>query len=411
MKSLAITFLVLALCAPVLADSVPVSACGCGDDAPAMQQAIATATRNGTVPGTVVLAGNFTFQESLTIDFPDVTLTAASSGASISAPGLTAILLDPGATGFSLTHLTVVARRAVFTPSAATINNVSILENTFDTVTRGVVEFTFNNAVSSGWIIRGNTFFATDTSGCTGGPGCAAILASGVNGVIENNSIQYAGLGLGISVQDNHGFMDVTVDTGSGWSVQGNTIDADVGLDINGGSSNLVAGNHFTQPGAFGVMVTASEAGEAFLGIVIPAEMNKISDNEIRNKTVAGIALGDDTGSNSVLRNTVAMSSGTGIDLGFNFNDVPGITLGPSIENQVHANILAGGDIGIALRILSDNNIVTGNQISTTNPPAQGIVQESTTSGNLVRGNPGFDPLTGSAKTFGAPAHYLDPGN
>ncbi len=403
---LKLSVLVVILALAAHADSVSLAPCGCGDDAPAIQQAISQATQGGTVPGTVTLNGTFTLQGSVFISVPNLTLQAGTSGGAIAAPGQTAFVLLAGSDGLTVRGLTIQARRGLFTQSSSGIQNVTLSGNTFDTVTRGVSQFD-GNSLSTGWVVRNNTFLVTDTSACDN---CVAVLVTGINGVVDSNSIQYYGRGEGIVVQNNHGSPGVTSDGGSGWSVQNNTVDAGVALWVNGGSSNQVAKNQATASGGIGLAIAAGLAGKVFAGIVVPAEMNKATDNVFSGKTSAGILVGAGANANSVIRNTITVAAGTGIDLGADFNPVAGVSVPAASDNQVHANQLAGGDVGVLLRASTADNIVTGNQISTSAPPGQGIVQESTTNGNIVNGNPGFDPVTGKGSALGASAQLPNGG-
>src|SRR4051812_48774867 len=95
------------------ADVVNLSPCGCGNDAPAIAQAITQATQNGSLPGTVNLSGTFELTSSVSISLPNVTLQGDTSGAEVNAEGLTAFLLLPGSDGFVFSRITLRAARGI----------------------------------------------------------------------------------------------------------------------------------------------------------------------------------------------------------------------------------------------------------------------------------------------------------
>ena len=80
------------------------------------------------------------------------------------------------------------------------------------------------------------------------------------------------------------------------------------------------------------------------------------------------------------------------IDVGYVYGDVNSI-VPAAAKNQIHANQIAVGEVGLMLEHNTTKNSVTGNQISTQNLPLVGIVDDGT--GNIVNGSPGFNPITG----------------
>lgn len=402
MKALAkILVVFVCLFAPTAqADVVNLMPCSCGNDAPFIEQAIGTATQNGSVPGTVVLEGTFTLQRSVFLNLPAVTLEAAPGGAIINAPGLLAFRVLDGAGGLTIRGLTINCVRGLLKNLGAAVNNVTFATNAVNFTFRGVTQFDGDD-VSTGWVIKDNHFNCVAPCQLSGPP-TVGIFVAGNNGLIEGNTVS-GDMNLGILLQNNKGFPGIVTSGGSGWTVRQNVVELGTpggwAIWLNGASSAHVANNQASVGGEIGILVLAGNPGKFLGGFIVPAETNTITGNVLANKSLAGILVGGSAIGNSVTRNRLSANA-TAVDLGLDlFAVLGGVPLGPAQDNQVHANEIAGGQIGILLRESTLENIVAGNHISVSDPPQQGIVEETTTAGNIVRGNPGFNPVTGRGRT------------
>lgn len=404
--------LLLAATSATFADVVRLSSCGGSgscDNSANIQEAINTVTQFGTVPGTVLLQGDFELPNAIIVNVPNLTFEATGYGASLNYEDQSQIIaVQAGADGLTIRGLTLRGYRGILFRGSGDglgpVNNVSILDNTFVTTRRGVMQWTTIPS-STGWIIRGNQFSCSEST-CNDSQGVALILC-GSKGIVEDNVITYNGLANGIVIENP----DDLPDAASGWSVQDNTVDTLYAISIISGSSNKISGNLSTTTGADGLLINqgvyADAQGKPTGRYGRPAQMNTASNNQFINKTEVGIYVAAGNDGNSLIANKVEISGtiGIGIDLGEDFYS---LRFPAATDNQLHANEIAGGSCGINLRLKAEDNIVTGNKISTVNPPLQGIVQE-VPNANLVRGNPGFGPITGRAGGSGKHATLLMP--
>jgi hypothetical protein len=373
----------------------------CPDDGVNIRQAIAVATQNGTVPGTVILTGNFTLLTRVAVAFPKVTLQAGRDGATLDGsfirPRRATIELLTGADNFMVRGLKILGYRGVgfYALDVLPINNVVIENNMFYSPWRGVLQWA-SDPPATGWVVRSNQFFCD--------PDCSlypvAMLINGAKGTIRDNVVSYAGFGLGILLQNPLNLSE----TASNWLVQGNTIDAADAIGIISGSSNNVIRNSASHPGLTGISIspgfTVDENGVPN-GYGPLSLMNQVVNNEFTNKNWDAVFLSAGCSGNGVINNTLSISGSIGNDLELGNDDYNGYPIGYPVatNNQIHANRIAGGAIGILLWPKTADNVVTGNKFSDQNPPLQGIVDNGT--GNIVRGNPGFDPMTGSGALVG----------
>jgi hypothetical protein len=365
---------------------VRLSNCGnCPDDAVNIRQAIVVATHNGTEPGTVILTGNFSLLGWIVVGVPNLTVKAGSSGAILDGSLLprATIELVAGADGFMLSGVAVFGYRGVgfWADTPVPVNNVTIENNTIVSPWRGVLQWA-SNPSSRGWIIRNNRFYCA--------PDCSqwvvGLLLNGSEGTINNNAFNYESTGSGIVIQNA---LDLP-DAGSGWLVEGNTIDTADAMGIISGSSNHVVRNVSTMPGSTGLSVnpgfTVDENGVPNWYGRSPL-MNEITNNQFTNKSIYAIGVSAGCNGTSLITNTVGISgtTGTGIDLGDDQYNGYAIGYPVARNNQIHANQTAGGGIGILLRTKTADNVATGNKMLKGNPPLQGILDQGTN--NTVQGN------------------------
>jgi hypothetical protein len=423
-RILLVSSLLLLVVATAYAGTVSLTPCnGCLDDAINIQQAIAVASQNGTVPGTVILSGYFTTLTEIVVAVPNVTLQASRQSATLdaSAAPRAAIELFTGADNFAVRGLTIIGYRGVIFAAGdgLPVNNVVVENNTMYNNWRNVVQW-YSYPSSTGWVVRHNQMscnYQPDPNlppkvDCTLLP--TGVLMAGAQSTIQDNVIT------GLTIQDGEivGWYSFGIllenpadqpTAASNIKVQDNTLEGVLAIGIYSGSSNLVARNKASTPTCDGVSILPNVYFDDY-GVVIgygqPANSNQVVNNEMTNMCDSGVFLAAGSSNNSIVNNNLSMNGPwyDVINVGYNWGDVNGI-LPPATKNQIHANQIAGGAVGVFLDTTTLKNVVTGNKISTENPPLVGIVDNGT--GNIVNGNPGFNPVTGHGSLHGPKAHGL----
>lgn len=200
-RILIISSLLMVVVTSTFAGVVRLTPCnGCPDDGVNIRQAIAVATENGTVPGTVILTGNFTLLTRVVVAFPNVTLQAGRDGATLDGsaalPRRATIELLTGADNFTVRGLKILGYRGVgfYALDVLPVNNVVIENNLIYSQWRGVLQWA-SDPPATGWVVRNNQFFCD--------PDCSlypvAMLINGAKGTIQDNVVSYGGGRLGHS--------------------------------------------------------------------------------------------------------------------------------------------------------------------------------------------------------------------
>jgi parallel beta-helix repeat protein len=397
--SLALLLVAASQCAT--AATVTLNPCNCGDDSVQINQATITATRNGTVPGTLVFNG--TFDLSITpveVRVPNLTLLGGAQGGTLDASTQRlgyGIRLNEGSSGLTVRGLTIRARfkgvaSRLSPPVLTPLTNVTITGNTVTAAFHAIEDFTAGG--SANWTVTNNVIRCPvdPLTLCD-----ADIFVASSNSLIQGNDIVSASDG--ITVVNEEGFFNLLAPVGGNNNlIANNTIHAPDAIFITGGVGNLVKDNTiFTTLSdlaiadgvvCIGIGVSGQPPVELAPGFTpVVAQGNSLLSNTINASCGVGIQLEGETDLTRVARNVISSATGVnGIEIGPDPFGFFGQAL--STNASVRKNTITGGAIGIHIFPQAANNTVTNNNVSRSVPaPATPVLVDTSSNTNTVRNN------------------------